>query len=94
MKITRKDVAQKIIDYLHHRITQAELVDWSESAILEADFENQDFETLRDIVSRLGLADVKAFGMTWEDCENFLSRLGYQTRVIVTESSEKAMAEI
>ncbi len=60
MKITNKDVAQKIIDYLHHRIT---------------------------------LADVKEFGMSWEDCENFLSRLGYRTQVIVMESSAKATAE-
>ncbi len=82
MKITRKDVAQKIIDYLHHRITLAELVDWAEYIMMEGDFESHDFETLRDIISKLGLADVKAFGMTWEDCEYFLSRLGYQSRVI------------
>lgn len=93
MKITRKDVVRKIVDYLHHRITLAELVDWAESVMMEADFENQDFETLRDIVSRLGLADVKAFGMTWEDCEHFLSRLGYQARIIVKESSAMAAAE-
>lgn len=93
MKITRKDVAQKIIDYLHHRITLAELVDWAESIMMEGDFDSMDFETLRDIVSRLGLADVKKVGMTWEDCENFLSRLGFQARVIVTESSERAAVE-
>jgi len=85
MKITRQDVAQKLIDYLHHRITLTELVDWAESAMMEADFDARDFETLRDIVSRLGLADVKAFGMTWEDCEDFLSRLGYRVSVKVSE---------
>lgn len=61
--------------------------------MMEGDFDSMDFETLRDIVSRLGLADVKEFGMTWEDCENFLSRLGFQARVIVTESSAKAAVE-
>ncbi len=93
MKLTRKDVAKRIIDYLHHRITQAELVDWAENIMMEADFENHDFETLRDIVGRLGLADVKAFGMSWEDCEYFLSRLGYQAQVIVRDSSTMASAE-
>ena len=93
MKTTNKDVAQKIIDYLHHRITLAGLVDWAESLMMEADFDSRDYETLRDIVSRLGLADVKEFGMSWEDCENFLSRLGYRTQVIVMESSAKATAE-
>ena len=86
MKISREEVAQKLIDYLHHRITLAELVDWAESAMMEADFDERDYETLRDIVSRLGLADVKAFGMTWEDCKDFLSQLGYQVRVVISEA--------
>ena len=85
MKITRQNVGQKLIDYLYHRITLAELVDWAESAMMEADFEEQDFETVRDIVSRVGLADVKAFGITWEDYENFLSRLGYRLKIKVSE---------
>ncbi len=92
MKITRKDVAQKSVDYLHHRITQAELVDWAETVMMDADFESHDFETLRDIVSKIGLADVKAFGMTWEDCEHFLSHLGYRATIIVKESSTMAAA--
>jgi len=93
MKITRKDVAKKIIDYLYHRITLQELVDWAESSMMEANFESHDFETLRDIVSRLGLGDVKAYGLTWDECEDFLSRLGYHARLIVTEGSMKAAAE-
>lgn len=93
MRTTRKDVAEKIIDYLHHRIRLEELVDWAESVMMEGDFDSQDFEILRDIISRLGLADVKEFGLTWEDCENFLSRLGYKAHVIVTENSMKAAAE-
>jgi len=90
MKITRQKVAQKLIDYLQHRVTLTELVDWAESTMMEADFEEQDLETLRDIVGRVGLADVKAFGMTWEDCGDFLSRLGY--RVSITVSEIPAMA--
>ena len=39
---------------------------------------------LREIVSRLGVADVKVFGLTWEDCEQFLTQLGYKVRVEVT----------
>jgi len=86
MKITRQKVAQKLIDYLDHRIALTELVDWAESAMMEADFEEQDLEILRDIVSRLGLADVRAFGMTWEDYEDFLSRLGYRVSITVLET--------
>ena len=86
MKITRQKVGQKLIDYLYHRITLAELVDWAESAMMEADFEEKDFELVRDIVSRVGLGDVKAFGMTWEDCEDFLLRLGYRLSVKISET--------
>lgn len=44
-------------------------------------------ETIRDITSRLGLANVREFGLTWEDCEGFLSRLGYRTTVDVVQAS-------
>ncbi len=77
-------VAQKLTDHLQHHISQEELVGWAESAMMEADFAEGDFETLREIVSRLGLADVRAFGMSWEDCEEFLARLGYRVNVMVS----------
>lgn len=91
MRLSRKRVAQKIIDYLYHRITLADLVDWAESVMMEADFEERDAELLRDIVSRIGLADVRTFGLTWEDWEDFLSRLGY--RISITVSEVPALAE-
>jgi len=90
MKVTRQKLAQKLTDYLNNRITLAELVDWAESAMMEADFEEQGFEMLRDIISRIGLADVRAFGMTWEDCEDFLSRLGYRVSITISETVSTA----
>lgn len=86
MKLTRKEVAKKLIDYLHHHLTLVDLVEWAESAMMDADFDERDFETLQEIVGRLGLADVKAFGLSWEDCEGFLLRLGYQVNVMVSET--------
>ncbi len=90
MKITNKEVAQKLTDYLHHQITLIELVDWAENAMMEANFEDQNLDALKDIVGRLGLADVKAFGMSWEDCETYLARLGYSIKVEVTEKEATA----
>ncbi len=58
--ITRQIVADKITDYLHGKLSQAELVDWAERAMMDADFEETDMEVLSDIISRLGLADVAA----------------------------------
>jgi len=84
MKITRQTVADKITDYLHGKVSQAELVDWAEQAILDADFEETDMDLLSDIVGRVGLADVAEFGLRWQDCEEFLCRLGYRAKVIVS----------
>ena len=81
MLITRETVAEKIAAYLQHRITVAQLVDWSENAMMEGEFAEEDMETLRKVISRLGVADVRAFGLTWEDCEQLLQELGYSARV-------------
>ena len=86
MKITRQTVAQKLTAYLYHQITLAELVNWAETAMMDGDFEDQGFGLIREIVSRLGLADVRAFGISWEDCENYLSQLGYIVKLTVTEN--------
>ena len=85
--VTREKLAQKLIDYLHHRLTLAQLVDWAETALMEAELEERDIELLREVLARVGVADVKTFGLSWEDCEDFLSRLGYRIRVQVSEAS-------
>jgi hypothetical protein len=84
VKITRQIVADKITDYLHGKLSQAELVDWAERAMMDADFDEKDIDLLSDIVGRLGLADVAEFGLRWQDCEEFLRRLGYRAEVIVS----------
>ncbi len=76
MIITRQQVAQKLTDYLRNQLSLEELVDWAERIMFDGDFAPQDHVLLRDIVSRIGLADVRAFGLTWEDCQDFLSQMG------------------
>lgn len=83
MTITRETVANKIAAYLHHDISLGELVDWAENAIMEGEFAEEDMAALRAVVPRLGVADVRAFGLSWEDCEQFLRQLGYSARVDV-----------
>lgn len=51
--------------------------------MLDGEFADENYETVRAIVSQLGVADVQAFGLTWEDCEWFLSQLGYTVRIEV-----------
>jgi len=83
MTITKQTVAQQIAAYLHHELTLAQLVDWAENAVLDGEFAEDDMAALRAVVPRLGVADVRAFGLTWEDCEHFLDKLGYAARVDV-----------
>jgi hypothetical protein len=83
MTITKQTAANKIAAYLHHEITLPQLVDWAEDAVREGEFAEREMEALRFLVSRLGVADVRAFGLTWDDCEELLARLGYRARVEV-----------
>lgn len=79
--ITKQTVADKIAAYLHKEISLAQLVDWAENAIVEGDFHEPEMDVLRTVVSRLGVADVRAFGLEWVDCEQLLQQLGYSARV-------------
>ncbi len=83
MQFTKETAAQKLATFLHHEISLAQLVDWAETALLDGEFADQDTEALRFVVSRLGVADVRAFGVTWKYCQNLHDRLGYRTRVEV-----------
>ena len=86
MTITKQTVADQIAAYLHHRMTLGELVDWAEKALMEAEFEEQDAEAISAVVSRLGIADARAFGLAWEDCEELLRQLGFSARVEIVTS--------
>ena len=50
---------------------------------MEADFEEAYYDAIRDAVARLGLADVQAFGLTWEDCASLLKQLGCDVREVL-----------
>jgi len=75
MQLTRAAVARKLAAYLHHEISLDALVAWANSAMMEEDFEEAQYDTIREVVARLGLADVQAFGLTWEDCTHLTSPL-------------------
>jgi hypothetical protein len=90
MTITKQTVADKIAAYLHNEITQAQLVDWAENSMLDGAFAPRDAKVLSSVVARLGLADVRAFGLTWDDCEQFLAQLGYAAQVEVMAAGSVA----
>ena len=83
MRITRQTVAEKIADYLHHKISLTELVDWAERSICDAELTEGDEKILVRVLAQIGVADVRTFGLTWEDCEQLLGMVGFAPRVEV-----------
>ena len=81
--VTRETVAEKLASYLHHDLSLADLVAWAESALMESKFDPAHFDAIRDVVARLGVADVRAFGLAWADCEQLLARLGYSAQISI-----------
>lgn len=79
--ITRQTVVDKLVAYLQHELSLPSLVTWAESALMEGELESKHLGETRDVVARLGVADVRAFGLTWEDCEQLLKRLGYSAHI-------------
>ena len=87
MTITKQTVANQIAAYLHHEISLAQLVDWSEQALLDGEVAERDAQTISSVIARLGVADVRAFGLAWEDCEELLQKLGFAPRVEVVAAA-------
>ena len=83
MTITKQTVADKIADYLHHEMTLTQLVDWAERTLMDAELAEPDAQIVSNVIARLGVADVRAFGLAWEDCEELLHKLGFAPRVEV-----------
>ena len=82
MMITRETIRDHLVAYLNHKTTLADLVDWAENMKNDGILDPQDASMLRNIIARLGVADVKNFGLAWDDCYDFLSRLGYHVQVL------------
>jgi hypothetical protein len=84
--LTKKLLADMLIKYINREIGLPALVDWAEEMIREADFESDSFEIIRDILAHIGLADVREFGLTWDDCYDYLHRLGFSVKVELKEA--------
>ena len=81
MEITKDKVAKKMLGYMKRKISLTELVDWAERAVMDGKFKSGEEKILRDVTGRLGLADVKTFGLSWEDCDSMMKKLGYKIKI-------------
>ena len=85
--ITRQNIATKVLDYMNHRLSLAVLVDWAESSIMEGDTEDGYSKVIMQALGRIAAADVKEFGLLWEDCESIMSSLGFTIKVEVDKAA-------
>ncbi len=81
--ITKKNIADQLLAYLQHHLSSTELVNWAENNLMKGSYEDDEFYTIRNILAQLGLADVKAFGLEYQDCEDIMQKLGYTLEVKV-----------
>ncbi len=79
--ITKKIIAAKVLDYLQHRLSLSDLVNWAEQSLMNGSYEDDETHTIRNTLLQLGLADVKAFGLEWKDCEAIMENLGFKLEI-------------
>jgi hypothetical protein len=81
MTINKQIVGKKLLSYLQHKISLNELVDWAENAIMKHDFQPKEAKPLREVLGKIGVADVKMFGISWDECEKLMRKLGYKLKI-------------
>jgi len=49
IKDTKRDIANRISSYLNRSITLEQMVDWAENVICEAEYEEKDFDLIKEV---------------------------------------------
>ena len=84
MVVTKEILTNTIAEYLNRRLTKEELVDWAENMMCNAELNGEGVDLIRKILAHLGLADVKEFGLSWDDCYSYLHELGHDITVTIS----------
>lgn len=80
--ITKQIVTHQLQEYLDGRLSQEDLVAWAETAMLgDEPLAETDAAAIADILSKLGLSDVREFGLTWQGIRDMLDQLGFSVHV-------------
>lgn len=81
MIVTKQLLAVNLLNYLQHKKSLDDLVDWAENAFMEGIIHEEDLDIVGSILARIGVADVKTFGLTLEDCDEIMRKLGYELKI-------------
>jgi len=53
---------------------------------MDGEFDETDTAIISAVVARLGVADVRAFGLTWTECEELLAKLGFSAKIEIVSA--------
>ena len=81
MRVTRDILAEQLKAYLNGQLSLSNLVSWAENVMMDGEIDDVCYDLIRDIVAQLGVADVAAFGLTWENARSMLESLGYRPKL-------------
>jgi hypothetical protein len=81
MIVTKQQLAINLLNYLQRKTSLDDLVNWAENALMDGDIHEDDPKVVGKILARIGVADVKTFGLTWEDCDEIMRSLGYVLKI-------------
>jgi len=79
--LMRGAILRMINRYLGQEIPLTALVEWAQETLQAGDLSADDAAFLQELTDRAGQPGTKAFGLTLEDCDQLLRRLGHELRV-------------
>jgi hypoxanthine phosphoribosyltransferase len=79
--LTRSAILKHITAYLNRETLLSELVSWAEETLAGGALSGEDELLLQDLLDRVREHDDELQGLTLEDCDEFLRRLGRELRI-------------
>jgi hypoxanthine phosphoribosyltransferase len=79
--LIRGAILRQVNSYLSREIDLPALVNWAGETLSEGDLAPDDEAFLRGLLERAGEPDSATFGLTLEDCEALLARLGQEIEI-------------
>ncbi len=76
MIVTKKLIKEKILEYLSLKISLKILDEWCEEQ-----FQSSNFDVLTEVLSKIGVSNVKNFSIEWHEWNYFLEKLGYKVEI-------------
>lgn len=79
--VTKELVKQKIVEYILLKSSLEQLVSWAENSFMSEELDEKDAKLLSDILSQIGVSNVRNFGIQWHEWKEILWKLGYEMKI-------------